>query len=202
MPQNTLGNLGYIYRPGGNNWSQVSVLGTALAPVGSLIKATPGTLMRVSIIVAGTTSGALTFNDANAYVTAQTITAITAANPAVVTVSTGGSTNPFAVGNTIAFTSAGGMTQINAVYGQVTAIGGVTTAWTITTNINASAFTAYTSGGTCASFSQANEFYSILESSATQNLAGYTGTVEWPCYQGILASAVMGGALVANVSWN
>lgn len=76
-----------------------------------------------------------------------TITGITAANPAVITISTGGSSNPFLVGQVVHIDSVVGMTQINDLEGTVTAIGGSTGAWTITVNIDSSAFSAYTSGG-------------------------------------------------------
>jgi hypothetical protein len=167
-----------------------------------VIKASPGTLSRVALLAAGTTGGALTFNDSNALVTAQTITGITAAAQAVVTISTGGSANPFAVGNTIAFASVGGMTQINSQVGTVTAIGGVTTAWTITTNINSTAFTAWSSGGTAASFSAANEIYSVAESDTVHNVLGTILQLEWPCLNGILVSAVFSATPLFNVSYN
>lgn len=155
--------------------------------VAQVVANRPGDLMRLIVQAPGTTSGALTFNDSNALVTAQTITAITQAASAVVTVSTGGGTNPFAVGNTIAFAGVGGMTQINSVFGQVTAIGGVTTAWTITTNINSSAFSAFTSGGTAASFSAANQIITIPFGSLS---IGLVVPLECPVAQGILISAV------------
>lgn len=170
--------------PGGTS----SALNVTAAAV---IKSTLGTLFRVNVINGGTTGGALTLNDANSLVTAQTITAITAAANAVVTVSTGGSTNPFAVGDTIAFTSVGGMTQINAVAGIVTAIGGVTTAWTITTNINSSAFSAYTSAGTAASFGAANEIAVIPDATTNGTVYDYA----WPCKHGIVASSVPTGGI-------
>lgn len=76
------------------------------------------------------------------------ISGITQAANAVVTISTVSAVNPYSVGLPIGFIYVAGMTQINAVVGTVTAIGGVSGAWTITTNINSSAFSAYTSGGT------------------------------------------------------
>ena len=145
---------------------------------------------------------------------AQTITAITAAAAAVVTISTGGTSNPFTVGGQIAFASVGGMTQINAVVGQVTAIGGVTTAWTITTSINSSAFSAYTSGGTCQNVSPSilcalscqvggsitlNDSNTIAAAAITNQIivvtmtAGGVLTLNWPCALGITASAVTTG---------
>lgn len=166
----------------------------------TLIKGTPGRLGKVSLLVAGTTGGAVTFNDANALVTAQTVTGITAAANAVVTISTGGSANPFAVGDTIGFASVGGMTQINSVAGIVTAIGGVTTAWTITTNINSSAFSAYTSGGTAASYGAGNEIWTLPEAAAT-NLAGALFDLQWPCLNGILMSAVFTATPQISVSF-
>jgi hypothetical protein len=187
-------NIGVqVLSPGGNS----SALNLTAAAV---IKATPGTLFHASILAGGTAAnGNFVFNDSNALVTAKTITGITAAAQAVVTISTGGSTNPFAVGNTIAFASVGGMTQINSVVGTVTAIGGVTTAWTITTNINSSAFTAWSSGGTAASFSAANQFL-LIPSGTT---AGTVAIANFPCFNGILLSAVpSAGSPIAAVSYS
>lgn len=76
-----------------------------------------------------------------------TITGITQAASAVVTINTVSGTNPYAIGNTIGFQGVGGMTQINGLMGTVTAIGGASGAWTATVNINSSGFSAYTSGG-------------------------------------------------------
>lgn len=76
-----------------------------------------------------------------------TITNITQAANAVVTISTGGATNPYSVGGYFVITGVNGMTQINGLVAQVTAIGGSTGAWTITTDINSLGFSAYTSGG-------------------------------------------------------
>ena len=181
----------YSQYPGGAK----SAMNIAAAAV---VKASPGILYRAAISTAATTSGALTLNDANSLVTAQTITAITAANPGVVTVSSGGSTNPFAVGNSIAFTSVGGMTQLNTLAGTVTAIGGVTTAWTITLSINTTAFTAYTSGGTCASYGAANQVVSVAYGNQT---SGQVVPLDWPCLVGILVSAVGGTAGLYAVSY-
>jgi len=171
--------------PGGTS-SKLNITATGV------VKAAPGTLYTLSLVAVGTTSGGITLSDSNALVTAQTITGITQASQAVVTVSTGGGTNPFAVGNTIAFASVGGMTQINSVIGSVVAIGGVTTAWTITTNINSSSYSAWTSGGTAASYSAANEITSIPYN-ATNSYVGSTFFFNWPCLNGILVSAVAGG---------
>jgi hypothetical protein len=166
------------------------------------IKTGSGTLYSAIVVAPGTTSGAFTFNDASGLITAQNITAITAATNAVVTLSTGGASNPFAVGNTITFASVGGMTQINAVVGTVTAIGGVTTAWTVTTSINSSAFTAYTSGGTAASFGIGNQIWSLAYN-ATANVAGAAiNLLAWPCAYGIVLSAVPGGSPALNVAYS
>lgn len=168
----------------------------------AVIKSSPGVCMRFIISNAGTTGGNWTLNDANALVTAQNVSAITQANPGVVTISTGGGSNPFAVGNTIAFASIGGMTQLNSLYGTVTAIGGVTTAWTITLNINTTNFTTYTSGGTVASFSAANQIFTLAES-ATLNVAGTVVALEAATTQGILLSAVpSGGTPIATVTYD
>lgn len=78
--------------------------------------------------------------------TQSAISAITKATNAVVTITTTGS-NPFAVGNRVGFKSIAGMTQMNDQIGTATAIGGSSGAFTVTTNINSSAFSTYTSGG-------------------------------------------------------
>jgi hypothetical protein len=163
-----------------------------------VVKASPGILFKLLVVAPGTGT-TFTVNDSNALVTAQTVTAITAASAAVVTLSTGGATNPFAVGNTITFASVGGMTQINGLVGQVTAIGGVTTAWTVTVNINSTAFTAYTSGGTAASFGAANEIVTIAFGSLT---VGESIPLEWPCGNGILVSAVPTGGSQFSISYS
>ena len=75
-------------------------------------------------------------------VNSQAITAITKAASAVVTVGA----HTFVAGDVVAFSGVSGMTEINGLTGTVTAIG----ATSITVNINSSAFTAYTSGGTAA----------------------------------------------------
>lgn len=183
----------YSQYPGGSG----SLLNITAA--GTVVKATRGCLYRVVVDTAGSTGGAFTFSDVNNYVAAQTVTAITAASPGVVTISTGGSTNPFAVGNTIAFTSIGGMTQLNTLVGTVTAIGGVTTAWTVTTNINTTAFTTYTSGGTIASFSAQNQVWSLAYNAAADVIGGIF-VLDWPFQNGILVSAVPtgGGALAVS----
>lgn len=162
-----------------------------------VIKATPGTLYQANVNAVGS-AGAFTVNDSNCLVTAQTITAITAASSAVVTISTGGASNPFAIGNTIAFAGVVGMTQINTAVGTVTAIGGVTTAWTITTNINSSAFTAYSSAGTAASFSAQNTIWTFPFGTGTTFPAGALGAqFQWPCLNGILVSAVTTAGILA-----
>ena len=75
-------------------------------------------------------------------VNSKTITGITQATSAVVTVGT----HTYVVGDVLAFSGVEGMTQINGLTGTVTAIA----ATTVTVNINSSAFSAYTSGGTAA----------------------------------------------------
>lgn len=152
----------------------------------TLIKATPGCLYRVVVTAPGTTGGALVLSDSNNLAGSNTITAITAAANAVVTISTGGSTNPFAVGNSISFVGASGMTQINGLIGTVTAIGGVTTAWTVTTSINSSAFTAWTSGGTCGN-TVANQIQSVAFGSLS---IGQVINLDWQTLNGIAVTAV------------
>ena len=179
-----MGNVSVIaanqFRPSGNYWTQIT------AP--AVVKSSVGALCHVSVLAAGTGGGALTFNDSNCLVTPQTITGITAAGPCVVTISTGGSANPFEPGNTVAFASVGGMTELNSLTSFVAAIGGVSGAWTVTVNIDSASFSAYTSGGTIASYSAANEIYTLPESSSL-NAVSTVLALELPCSQGIICSA-------------
>lgn len=81
--------------------------------------------------------------------TQSTITAITKAASAVVTISTGGAINPFQVGAPVTFAGILGMTQIDEAITTVAAIGGSTGAWTVTVPINSTAYSNFTSGYLC-----------------------------------------------------
>lgn len=76
-----------------------------------------------------------------------TITAITQATTAQVTINTVSVANPYAAGRYVAITGVAGMTQINGLIGYVLSVGGASGAWTITVQINSSGFGAYSSGG-------------------------------------------------------
>jgi hypothetical protein len=80
--------------------------------------------------------------------TAFNITAITKANPAVATVTS----NNFVAGDWIYITGVVGMTQVDARYFKVLAVAGdaVTLGYLNGTNLNSTAFSTYTSGGTAA----------------------------------------------------
>lgn len=80
--------------------------------------------------------------------TTATITGITNAASAVVTINTVSGANPFSIGNNVGFQGVAGMTQINGLVGNITATGGSSGAWTFTVNINSSGFGVYSSGGT------------------------------------------------------
>lgn len=81
-------------------------------------------------------------------VTVGTITGITQATFAVVTVNSPASVNPFTVGQEVLFAGVGGMTQINGLGNiGITAVGGSAGAWTLTLDVSSSGFSAYTSGG-------------------------------------------------------
>lgn len=67
-----------------------------------------------------------------------TITGITAANPGVVTAA-----NTFVAGDVVAFSAVGGMVELNGRTTTVASSNGTT----FTTDIDTTAFTAYTSGG-------------------------------------------------------
>jgi hypothetical protein len=93
-------------------------------------------------------SGPMMGLEADGLSTHYNLSAITKSTSMVFTISTVVATNPFNVGDRVGFAGAGGMTQLNAKQvATVTAIGGSSAAWTVTTNLNSSAFTAYTSGG-------------------------------------------------------
>lgn len=89
-----------------------------------------------------------------------TLTAITQAASAVATINTVSASNPLTVGDVLTFTGVNGMVQINGLAGTVTAIGGVSGAWTATVNINSTAFTAYTSAGSVA---RPNKYCKIVD---------------------------------------
>jgi hypothetical protein len=77
-----------------------------------------------------------------------TITNVSQASSAVVTISSTAAANPMTVGQTAYFSGVVGMTQINNQYGTITATGGSSGAWTATVNIASTSYTAYSSGGT------------------------------------------------------
>jgi hypothetical protein len=99
-----------------------------------------------------------------------TISGISVASSAVVTVSTSQVQNPFVVGSQINFSGVSGMAQINGLVGTITAIGGSSGAWTATTSINSSGFSAWTSGGTTALNIQVGDILLLFAN------AGGTGT--------------------------
>lgn len=105
-----------------------------------------------------------------------TITAITQAASAVVTINTVSVNNPFAVNCPVSFEGVLGMTQINGVMGSVSAVGGVSGAWTATVNINSSGFSAFTSGG--AMFPLANSAFGYQAGSAL-NCGGGNTLIGW-----------------------
>ena len=149
----------------------------------AVVENTSAILNSISCIVSGT----ITVSDANNAVAAQTVTAITQAAQAVVTISTVSGSNPFTVGNSALFASVVGMTQINGLTGIVTAIGGASGAWTATVNINTTSFTAYASGGTMGGVSAQNEIGAFVMT------AGQLLTPNWPCVYGLYVSAVSAG---------
>lgn len=118
--------LADIGRPIRNLYKPVS--GTVRVGIGSVAQTLGWTV--------DTTTGRITF----AANKTRSITAITQAASAVVTVGS----HTFAVNDTVHFSGVVGMTQINGLRGTITATAGTT----ITVNINSSAFSAYTSGGT------------------------------------------------------
>jgi uncharacterized protein (TIGR02217 family) len=152
------------------DWADYSATNEPLAPTGTptvqLIKTYTSLISRVRAItkpVAGTvtlrknavnlvgisvatTTGLVTLPAVNT----KTITAITKASSAVVTV---GAAHGFSTNDLVYFSGVGGMTEINGQVGTVTA----TAATTITVNINSTNYTTYTTGGTAASYVTATD---------------------------------------------
>jgi hypothetical protein len=139
--------------------------------------------------------------------TAAIITGISGAASAVVTVNTVSPANPFLVNCPIIIEGIiTGMTQINGVQGTVTATGGVSGAWTITTNINSSGFTAWSAGGGVSSLGNTAYGY---QSALNNNFGGGNTVMGWQAGSaanlGIFNTLVgyqAGNALNANIGGN
>lgn len=108
------------------------VTGTTLVGINNPIT---GVIQSINGWSVDTTNGRITFTTNQ-----KTITAITKASQAVITV---GASHGYVVNNTVHISGVSGMTEINGRRGLITAIG----ASTITVNINSTAYTTYTSGG-------------------------------------------------------
>lgn len=118
----------------------------ALSYVRTIYKPVSGVTLRkngsnLGGISTDTTTGLVTLP----VVITKSITAITQASSAVVTV---GASHGFATNDLVYISGVVGMTQINGQVGTVTATG----ANTITVNINSTSYTAYTSGGTAVKY--------------------------------------------------
>jgi uncharacterized protein (TIGR02217 family) len=100
------------------------------------IRAANGSNHPITAFTVDTTTGIITF-DANK---ASAVSNITQAAQAVATVGGG---HPFVVGDSVAFGTVVGMTQINTLRGSIVA----SDATTITVDINTTGFSAYSSGG-------------------------------------------------------
>lgn len=140
------------------------VTGTTLVGINNPIT---GGIQSINGWSVDTTNGQVTFT-ANQ----KTITAITKASQAVITV---GASHGYAVNNTVYVSGVAGMTEMNGRRGLITAIG----ASTITVNINSTAFTTYTSGGQTNASPQAGESVRAgcefdLPCRFETNLSGYT----------------------------
>lgn len=109
---------------------------TIFKPVTGTVKIAIGTVEQTLGWSVDVTTGRITFTANKVF----NITGITQAASAVITVTS----NNFTVGETVFISGVLGMTQINNLRATIT----VRTTNTITVNINSSAFSAYTSGGT------------------------------------------------------
>lgn len=118
------------------------VTGTTLVGISNPIT---GAIQSINGWSVDTTNGQVTFTSNQ-----KTITAITKASQAVITV---GTSHGYVVNNTVYVSGVAGMTEMNGRRGLITAISGTT----ITVNINSTAFTTYTSGGQTNASPQAGE---------------------------------------------
>ena len=75
------------------------------------------------------------------------ISSITQAVQASVTITSAAPSNPLIVGGGCQVTAVAGMTQINGLVGVIQSIGGSSGAWTAVIDINTTSFSAYASGG-------------------------------------------------------
>jgi uncharacterized protein (TIGR02217 family) len=143
----SLYQLQVAYGAGGTPLGIGRPVRTIFKPVAGTVKVAIGALEQAitTMWAVDTTTGRVTFN-ANK---TGTVTAITQAASAVVTVGA----HTFLVGESVHFIGVVGMTQINGLRGTITAVGGTT----ITVNINSTAFSAYTSGGTVNTRPQSGE---------------------------------------------
>jgi uncharacterized protein (TIGR02217 family) len=143
----SLYQLQVAYGAGGTPLGIGRPVRTIFKPVAGTVKVAIGALEQTiaTMWAVDTTTGRITFN-ANK---TGTVTAITQAASAVVTVGA----HTFLVGESVHFIGVVGMTQINALRGTITAVGGTT----ITVNINSTGFSAYTSGGTVNTRPQSGE---------------------------------------------
>jgi hypothetical protein len=120
-------------------------------PVRTIFKPVPSTVL---VAVSGRTQANWTVDTKTGLVTfptnkAANITAISKANPAVVSVSA----NTFVVGDSVLVSSIGGMAQINGLRLPVTAVG----TGTISLGVDSTTFSTYTSGGFVNSSPQSTE---------------------------------------------
>lgn len=98
-----------------------------------------------------------------------TVTAITQAASAVVTISTVSVSNPYAVGMNITFFGISGMTQINGLSAVVSAIGGSSGAWTVTVPINSTGFSPFLASAVISGITTATNAVVTLSTVSTAN---------------------------------
>lgn len=116
-----------------------------------------------------------------------TISGITQATNAIITLSDVSQVNPFAPGEQVAFANVLGMTEINALAAAVSAAGGVSGAWTVTVPINSGAFGAYASGGTLTATAKTTSANLRLSAGQPYNPTFSSGNVQYAGPNGQLA---------------
>lgn len=120
------------------------------------------------------------------------IIGITQATTAVVTINAATASNPFAAGDQAYINNVGGMTQINGLGAPpngvltVSAVGGVSGAWTVSVPVNSSGFSAYTSGGTITATKVAT-LAALLLAAGTYESPFTSGSIQVKGSDGLLA---------------
>jgi hypothetical protein len=116
-----------------------------------------------------------------------TITAITQAVNAVITINTPTPVNPFTAGMAVSFAGVGGMTQLNGQGAAISAAGGTSGNWTLTIPVNSTGYGAFTAGGIVTATAVATLSAMRLSGGQPYNPTFQSGNVQYAGPGGVLA---------------